>query len=83
MPSSVSPTADQGRMGKSSVGLLADINQLSDEGLGSPRHIRRQVDAGRMPAPVRLGRLLRWRMETGDPTTGIRDWIQAGCPRVR
>lgn len=62
---------------------LLDIRQLSAKGLGSTRHIRRLVDSGRMPAPVRLGSLLRWRIETGDPMTGIDDWIAAGCPSVR
>ena len=42
----------------------------------SPRHVRRLVDSGRMPAPLRLGRLCRWRADV------IAEWIDAGCPRV-
>jgi len=30
--------------------------------------------AGRLPAPIRLGRLIRWRRKD------IEDWIEAGCP---
>ena len=63
--------------------LLYDIGQLSRLGLGSSRHIRRLTDAGRMPAPVRLGALLRWPARTGNPLTGIHDWIAAGCPDCR
>jgi predicted DNA-binding transcriptional regulator AlpA len=49
----------------------------------SPRHIYRMADAGQMPRPVRIGALVRWRRTTGDPTTGIEDWITAGCPSCR
>jgi excisionase family DNA binding protein len=48
----------------------------------SSRHVRRLSDAGQMPRPIRLGGLVRWRAVTGDPATGIRDWLDAGCPRV-
>jgi hypothetical protein len=77
---STSATAEQGQVATLIAFLLVSINQLSSVGLGSTRHIRRLVDAGKMPAPVRLGKLLRWRMKTGDPTTGVRDWVDAGCP---
>ena len=49
----------------------------------SVRHVRRLADSGRMPAPVRLGALIRFRRSTGDPTTGIADWIAAGCKPIR
>lgn len=62
---------------------LYDIEQLSLLGIGSPRHIRRLADSGRMPAPIKLGALLRWPAETGDPMTGIHNWISAGCPDCR
>jgi predicted DNA-binding transcriptional regulator AlpA len=62
---------------------LYDIGQLSLLGIGSPRHIRRLADSGRMPAPIKLGALLRWPSQTGDPLTGIHDWITAGCPDCR
>ena len=50
----------------------------------SPRHIQRLSDRSAMPRPVKLGSVLvRWNRRTGDPTTGIEDWIAAGCPRLR
>lgn len=43
----------------------------------STRHICRLADAGRMPRPVRLGALVRWRRAE------LIDWLAAGCPPVR
>ena len=43
----------------------------------SPRHVYRLSDAGRMPAPIRLGALVRWRRSE------LTDWLAAGCPPVR
>lgn len=43
----------------------------------SPRHVFRLSDAGRMPRPVRLGSLVRWRRRE------ILDWIADGCAPVR
>lgn len=40
----------------------------------SPRHVRRLADSGRMPRPLRVGTLIRWRRADLD------DWIAAGCP---
>lgn len=41
----------------------------------SIRTLRRLVDAGNGPTPIRVGRCLRWRLDT------VTDWIRAGCPR--
>ena len=43
----------------------------------SPRTVYRLVDAGRVPAPHRLGSLLRW-----NPVV-IQTWIAEGCPPCR
>jgi excisionase family DNA binding protein len=43
----------------------------------SPRHVYRLSDAGRMPAPVKLGSLVRW------SATAIREWNDQGCPSCR
>jgi len=43
----------------------------------STRHVYRLSDAGRMPAPVKLGSLVRW------PRAAIEEWISAGCPPCR
>ncbi|MBI4583927.1 MAG: helix-turn-helix domain-containing protein [Planctomycetes bacterium] len=40
----------------------------------SERHVRRLSLSGRMPQPVRIGSLVRWRREE------IEEWIAAGCP---
>jgi predicted DNA-binding transcriptional regulator AlpA len=37
----------------------------------------RYVSAGKAPAPVRLGGVVRWRRSE------LAEWISAGCPRVR
>lgn len=43
----------------------------------SPRHVRRLVDAGRCPPPVRLGSCIRW------PRPVVERWIADGCPNCR
>jgi len=43
----------------------------------SRRQIYRLLDAGRIPAPVRLGGSVRWRSDE------IAEWIKNGCPSVR
>ncbi|MEX0885878.1 MAG: helix-turn-helix domain-containing protein [Phycisphaeraceae bacterium] len=43
----------------------------------SPRHVYRLADAGKMPRPLKLGALVRWRRET------LLNWIADGCPSVR
>lgn len=43
----------------------------------SQRHVYRLSDAGRMPAPIRLGWLVRW------DRAALCNWIDAGCPSCR
>jgi excisionase family DNA binding protein len=43
----------------------------------SRRHIYSLIDAGRMPAPIRLGRLIRW------DRASLAAWIADGCKPVR
>jgi excisionase family DNA binding protein len=43
----------------------------------STRHVWRLHDAARMPAAVRIGRLVRW------PRKLIEEWIADGCPPAR
>lgn len=40
----------------------------------STRHVIRLADAGRMPRPLKLGNLVRWRRAE------LEGWIAAGCP---
>jgi excisionase family DNA binding protein len=43
----------------------------------SEKHIRRMVDANRIPGVIRLGRLVRFNASIID------DWIRAGCPKPK
>lgn len=43
----------------------------------STRHIRRLADSGRMPQPIKLGTLLRWRR------TDLDAWLADGCRPIR
>jgi len=56
-----------------SVPLLTsnDLQRLLRVG---DRTLRRWVDAGRLPAPVRLGRARRWQADV------IRDWLSLLAP---
>ena len=40
----------------------------------STRHLRRMVDAGKAPQPVRLGACVRWHRHT------VEAWLADGCP---
>jgi len=41
------------------------------------RTVPRLADSGKMPPPVRIGALVRWRADE------LRQWIADGCPSVR
>jgi predicted DNA-binding transcriptional regulator AlpA len=65
-----------------SSGTLGAAEMLDSKGVAtmlgcSPRHAVRMADTGRMPRPIKLGALTRWRR------TEIEAWIADGCPRVR
>ena len=53
---------------------LIDIRVVATLLACSTRHVRRLAEAGRMPSPLHLGGLLRWRRADMD------EWIAAGCP---
>jgi len=40
----------------------------------SQRHVYRLADAGRLPRPIKLGALIRWRRAE------LQNWLDAGCP---
>ena len=45
--------------------------------------IWRMRDAGKLPAEIALtSQCIRWRRHTGNPATGVEDWIDAGCPAL-
>jgi excisionase family DNA binding protein len=56
---------------------LGDVKIVAEKCDCSPRHVYRLADAGRMPAPLRLGSLVRWDLDAID------QWIAEGCPAVR
>ena len=56
---------------------MLDVQAVAEMLGCSARHVYRLSDAGRMPAPVKLGSLVRW------SATAIREWIDQGCPSVR
>jgi excisionase family DNA binding protein len=64
----VSPPAEAALIDVRAVAALLDC---------STRHVYRLADADRMPAPVRIGALVRWRRAE------IEEWIAAGCPSTR
>lgn len=71
-------TAGEGVAGPESAGAeLLDIRTVAERLGCSPRHVRRLAERGAMPAPVKLGGLVRWRADD------IRRWVADGCPRVR
>jgi excisionase family DNA binding protein len=41
--------------------VLLDIRAVAQLLCCSPRHVARLADAHRLPSPVKLGRLIRWR----------------------
>jgi excisionase family DNA binding protein len=43
----------------------------------STRHLLRLRDMGDIPAPLKIGRSVRWRRAE------LRDWLSAGCPSPR
>lgn len=62
--------------GPSLLPELLDVEQVGAICQFSARHVLRMVDAGRMPAPVKVGRCVRWSRQA------IEAWVAAGCPRV-
>jgi excisionase family DNA binding protein len=67
-PATAAPVRDAALLDVQAVAALLDC---------SARHVYRLADAGRMPAPLKLGALIRWRADE------IRDWIRSGCKAVR
>ncbi|MBK9120703.1 MAG: helix-turn-helix domain-containing protein [Phycisphaerales bacterium] len=59
------------------VPMLADVRAVAGLLGCSANHVRRLSDAGRMPKPLRVGGLVKWRR------SDVLDWIANGCPRAR
>lgn len=56
--------------------LLTDIKGLARMLGRSERAIWRDQSAGRLPRPIKLGRLTKWRVAE------IREWVDSGCPNL-
>jgi excisionase family DNA binding protein len=59
------------------LSALLDIRAVAQLLDCSPRHVYRLSDAGRMPAPLKLGALVRWSRQS------IEGWIANGCKPCR
>jgi excisionase family DNA binding protein len=57
--------------------LLLDVRAVARLLDCSSRHVYRLADAGKMPAPIKLGALVRWRRQDIDA------WLAGGCKPVR
>jgi excisionase family DNA binding protein len=57
--------------------VMLDVEHVAELLGVSTRHVRRLVDAGKCPQPVRLGRACRW------PRRVVETWIADGCPNCR
>ena len=70
-------TRSASQVDASTTGLLCDVKTVSEILGCSTRHVYRLSDSGRMPAPLRLGSLVRWNRAR------VQEWIDAGCPSHR
>jgi len=61
----------------STTASLLDVRRVAEICGCSARHIYRLSDSGKMPSPIRLGSLVRWRR------TVIDAWLAGGCQPVR
>ncbi len=56
---------------------MLDVKQVAEMLQCSTRHVYRLSDAGRMPRPLKLGQLCRWRRAS------LVEWLNANCPNCR
>ncbi|MDV6032737.1 MAG: helix-turn-helix domain-containing protein [Phycisphaera sp. RhM] len=62
------------RKPETSSPTMLTVDDLASRWNCSIKHVRRQRDAGLIPAGVRIGRLLRF------PVAEIEQWERDGCP---
>jgi excisionase family DNA binding protein len=53
------------------------ISDVAERLRCSERTVRRLANAGKMPAPVRVGGMIRWHADV------VTKWIDAGCPVMK
>lgn len=73
MPTAIESSRDH----VNSPQTLLDVQTVATTLACSTRHVYRLCDAGRMPRPLKLGALVRWRKDDIDK------WIESGCPSYR
>jgi len=56
---------------------MIDVRKVADLLACSVRHVYRLADSGRMPAPIKLGSLVRWHQAE------LKVWLEMGCPSMR
>lgn len=70
-------------MAESSPRALIDVRVVASLLMVSVPTVWRMRESKRLPEPIRLtAQTVRWRRRTGDPATGIEDWLEAGCPAL-
>lgn len=77
MTTSIDIQSESGGQVRQPHAELLDARQVARLLNCSVRHVYRLSDAGRMPRPLKLGSLVRWR------NSELADWVKAGCPRCR
>lgn len=70
------PTAEKTGGAERARQELLNVNEVAELLNASTRTVYRLADAGKMPRPLKLGALVRWRREE------LRRWIADGCLRV-
>jgi excisionase family DNA binding protein len=73
----IAATIGAGSIAATVEAALLDVEAVATLLNCSTRHVRRMADDGRMPEPIRLGALVRWRKDS------LLDWLAGGCPPVR
>ena len=56
---------------------LMNVDEVAQALMCSTRHVYRLADGGKMPRPIKLGALVRWRRDE------IHVWVEGGCRPVK
>ena len=69
-------TLSEGSESQRCVADLLNVGAVAEMLDCSTRHVLRLADAAKMPRPIKLGSLARWRR------SDIEKWVADGCPRT-
>jgi excisionase family DNA binding protein len=71
-------TADSSTKAEPTIPTLLTVDDLARVLQVSTRSVRRLVDEGHCPRPIKVSRrLIRWEPKA------VHEWIASGCPRCR